>query len=151
MYPEDLESLLREITVSAIEHDAEGAEEPEDLIFAIEQAVATRKIVDCVQFEELWEQTVDPEVDDSGVSFFFIGLKLSPEVCEEAQELDASMNEVSWTLLIPNVDSLNDAERPQTAKDLLALAEIDIPNKSTTDYEILKEIIQFDDPGPTLH
>ena len=135
MYPEDLESLLREITVSAIEHDAEGAEEPEDLIFAIEQAVAT----------------VDPEVDDSGVSFFFIGLKLSPEVCEEAQELDASMNEVSWTLLIPNVDSLNDAERPQTAKDLLALAEIDIPNKSTTDYEILKEIIQFDDPGPTLH
>jgi hypothetical protein len=145
MYPEDLASLLREITVSAIARNADGADEVHDLIRSIEDAVATRRIVDCVQFEEIWEEPVDPSVDKTGVAFYFVGIKLSPEVCEAAFELDDPLNELTWTLLLPDVDTLKEDERPESAVDLLALAEIDLDTRTDRAYETLKSIIVPED------
>lgn len=151
MYPPDLESLLREITLSAIASDIDVTDEPEDIIFSLDKAVATRRIVACVQFEEIWEQPVDPDLEVEGVAFFFVGVKLSPEVCEEASEMGSAVNELSWTLLLPDVHTLSIEDRPKTAYEFLTLADIDLPASSIEFYEVLKEIIKFDDRESSLH
>ena len=46
-----LEEFLRELTLSSVARNANGIEDVAEVLYTIEAAVRSRRIVDCVQFE----------------------------------------------------------------------------------------------------
>jgi len=52
-----LEEFLRELTLSSIARNADGIENVAEVLYTIDAAVRSRRIVDCVQFEESWEKS----------------------------------------------------------------------------------------------
>jgi hypothetical protein len=146
MDTENLGEFLKELTLSAIATQADGAERIDDLIDAIAEAVATRRIVDCVQFEEMWDEVVDEAIEQTNVSFFFITFRLSPEVCEAAYDEGKQLNELTWTLMLPDVESLEMDVKPDSSIELLSVAEIDVNTQETWQYEYLKSLIALEQP-----
>ena len=143
---EELEDFLKAITLSALARNASDSEDITELLEATGLAVATRKIVDCVQFEEVWEEEVDDELDESDILFMFITFRLSPRVCEAAIEQGHALNELTWTLIIPDPESLDPDEQPESSTELLMLAEIDVAVEVADELEILKSIIVLEEP-----
>ena len=139
---EKLEAFLRDLTLSAVARNAEG-EEIESLIVSIDAAVRSRRIVDCVQFEELWEDKIDGASDP----YLFINFKLAPDVCEAAYDQDASLNELTWNLVLPNVNALNQRDRPENGFDWLDLGEVLVNQDYEGAYECLSAIIIRDGDG----
>jgi hypothetical protein len=143
---EALEEFLKAITLSALARNAHDSEDITELLEATGLAVATRKIVDCVQFEEVWEEEVDADVEASNILFMFITFRLSPRVCEAAIEQGHALNELTWTLVLPDPDSLDLDERPDSSTELLMLAEIDVGIEASSELETLKSIIVLEEP-----
>lgn len=143
---EALEEFLKAITLSALARNAHDSEDITELLEATGLAVATRKIVDCVQFEEVWEEEVDADVEASNILFMFITFRLSPRVCEAAIEQGHALNELTWTLVLPDPDSLDLEERPDSSTELLMLAEIDVGIEASSELETLKSIIVLEEP-----
>lgn len=143
---EALEEFLKAITLSALARNAQDSEDITELLEATGLAVATRKIVDCVQFEEVWEEEVDADVEASNILFMFMTFRLSPRVCEAAIDQGHALNELTWTLVLPDPDSLSEEERPDSSTELLMLAEIDVGIEASSELEILKSIIVLEEP-----
>ena len=143
---EALEEFLKAITLSALARNAQDSEDITELLEATGLAVATRKIVDCVQFEEVWEEEVDADVEASNILFMFMTFRLSPRVCEAAIDQGHALNELTWTLVLPDPDSLSEEERPDSSTELQMLAEIDVGIEASSELEILKSIIVLEEP-----
>lgn len=133
-----LEEFLLEITLSALLRNAEGIDEPDLLLANLAAAVKSRKIVDCVQFEGLWEEPVDE------VPHHFINFKLSPEVCAAGFEDGTEFHELTWSLVLPNLDAMDAVDQPETAHDWLLLAEIDVNLETDEIYDELTRLIVLD-------
>ena len=143
---EALEEFLKAITLSALARNAKDSEDITELLEATGLAVATRKIVDCVQFEEVWEEEVDDELEDSDILFMFITFRLAPRVCEAAIDQGHALNEMTWTLIVPDPESLEAEEQPKSSTELLMLAEVDVAIEAADELEILKSIIVLEEP-----
>lgn len=143
---EELEEFLKAITLSALARNANESEDITELLEATGLAVATRRVVDCVQFEEVWEEEVDDELDASDILFMFITFRLSPRVCEAAIERGHALNELTWTLILPDPETLDPSEEPESSTELLMLAEIDVASEIADELEILKSIIVLEEP-----
>lgn len=141
MNEDNLESFLREITLSAVAINADSTDDITDLQEAIDAAVKSRRIVDCVQFEEAWED----HLDDGHTTYHFINFKLSPEVCEAAYEAGEEVNELTWNLVLPNINALADDEKPETSFDWLDLGEVHVNTESDALYATLQSIIVRND------
>ena len=141
-----LQEFLKAITLSALARNAHESEDIQDLLEDTTLAVASRRIVDCVQFEEMWEEEIDHSVDEANILFMFITFRLAPRVCEAALEQGHVLNELSWTLVLPDPESLEQDEQPESSTELLMLAEIDIDIESPAELEILKSIIVLEEP-----
>ncbi|MFM2004966.1 MAG: hypothetical protein RLZZ09_621 [Pseudomonadota bacterium] len=139
---EKLEAFLRDLTLSAVARNAEG-EDIGTLIVSIDAAVRSRRIVDCVQFEELWED----KIDGAAESYLFVNFKLAPDVCEAAYDQDASLNELTWNLVLPNVNALDEEDRPENGFDWLDLGEVMVNQDYEGAYDCLNDIIRRDDDG----
>lgn len=133
-----LEEFLLEITLSALLRNAGGIDEPGLLLGNLAAAVKSRKIVDCVQFEGLWEEPVDD------TPHYFIHFKLSPEVCEAGFEDGTEFHELTWSLVLPNLDAMDAVDQPETAHDWLLLAEIDVNLETDEIYDELTRLIVLD-------
>ncbi len=133
-----LEELLRDISLSAVANHAE-TDDIESMLKSIDAAVATRAIVDCVQFEELWEESIDES------TILFINFKLSPTVCQAAYDEAISVNELTWNLILPDVKDLDKADRPETAYDWLELANVFVEDEFTPFYDCLSQVIVRED------
>jgi hypothetical protein len=141
-----LQEFLKAITLSALARNANESEDISELLEDTTLAVATRRIVDCVQFEEMWEEQIDQTLDEGNILFMFVTFRLAPRVCEAAIEQGHVMNEMTWTLVLPDPESLAEDEQPESSTELLMLAEIDIENESASDLETLKSIIVLEEP-----
>ena len=115
-----LEEFLRELTLSSVARNANGIEDVAEVLYTIEAAVRSRRIVDCVQFEESWQE----KLEGQSHPHHFINFKLAPEVCEAAFEEDLEVNELTWNLALPDIDAFEADERPETAYDWLMQGEI---------------------------
>lgn len=135
---ENLEELLRDISLSAVASYAE-TDDIESMRQVIATAVATRAIVDCVQFEELWEEAIDDSL------LLFINFKLSPSVCQAAHDEETRVNELTWNLVLPDVNALDEAEKPETAYDWLDLADVFVEDEFSEFYDCLSQVIVRDD------
>ena len=135
---EYLEELLRDISLSAVANYAE-TDDIESMLNSIAAAVATRAIVDCVQFEELWEESIDES------TILFINFKLSPTVCQAAYDEEISVNELTWNLILPDVNDLDKAEKPETAYDWLELANVFVEDEFSPFYDCLSQVIVRED------
>jgi hypothetical protein len=134
-----LEDLLRDISLSAIVNHADGVENIEDVLISIDVAVKSRRVVDCVQFEDFWEDLVDEEK----VPYLFINFKLAPEVCEAALDEDLPVNTLNWNLVLPNVNAIEEEERPVVSFDWLDFGQVLINNDEIEGvYACLSRIIQ---------
>jgi hypothetical protein len=76
----------------------------------------------------------------------FMTFRLSPRVCEAAIDQGHALNELTWTLVLPDPDSLSEEERPDSSTELLMLAEIDVGIEASSELEILKSIIVLEEP-----
>lgn len=141
MKQENLEELLRDLSLSAVAKNAMGEEDISDVLFELDAAVKSRRIVDCVQFEECWKD----QIDGSQQPYLFINFKLSPEVCAAAFENGKEANELTWNLVLPFINGLDADELPESVYDWLDLAEVHLATESTEIYECLMEIIQMDE------
>lgn len=141
-----LPEFLKAITLSALARNAGESEDMMELLEATTLAVATRRVVDCVQFEEMWEEQIDQTVDEGDIVFLFLSFRLAPRVCEAALEQGQILNELTWTLILPDPESLVEEEQPTSSTELLMLAEIDIDTESTSELEALKSIIALEEP-----
>ena len=136
-----LEEFLRELTLSSVARNANGIENVAEVLCTIEAAVRSRRIVDCVQFEESWQE----KLEGQSHPHHFINFKLAPEVCEAAFEEDIEVNELTWNLALPDVDAFEADERPETAYDWLMQGEIFV-NVDTGDmYKSLTQLIIRDE------
>lgn len=136
-----LEEFLRELTLSSVARNANGIENVAEVLYTIEAAVRSRLIVDCVQFEESWQE----KLEGQSHPHHFINFKLAPEVCEAAFEEDIEVNELTWNLALPDVDAFEADERPETAYDWLMQGEIFV-NVDTGDmYKSLTQLIIRDE------
>lgn len=136
-----LEEFLRELTLSSVARNANGIENVAEVLYTIEAAVRSRRIVDCVQFEESWQE----KLEGQSHPHHFINFKLAPEVCEAAFEEDIEVNELTWNLALPDVDAFETDERPETAYDWLMKGEIFV-NVDTGDmYKSLTQLIIRDE------
>ena len=136
-----LEEFLRELTLSSVARNANGIENVAEVLYTIEAAVRSRRIVDCVQFEESWQE----KLEGQSHPHHFINFKLAPEVCEAAFEEDIEVNELTWNLALPDVDAFEADERPETAYDWLMQGEIFV-NVDTGDmYKSLTQLIIRDE------
>ena len=136
-----LEEFLRELTLSSVARNANGIENVAEVLYTIEAAVRSRRIVDCVQFEESWQE----KLEGQSHPHHFINFKLAPEVCEAAFEEDIEVNELTWNLALPDVDAFETDERPETAYDWLMQGEIFV-NVDTGDmYKSLTQLIIRDE------
>lgn len=133
-----LEEFLLEITLSALLRNAEGIDEPDLLLENLTAAVKSRKIVDCVQYEGLWEEPVDE------AAHYFINFKLSPEVCAAGFNDGTEFHELTWSLVLPNLVAMEAVDQPETAHDWLLLAEIDVNLESDEIYDELTRLIVLD-------
>lgn len=141
MNQENLEELLRDITLSAIVKNAGGEDETSAVLFEIDAAVKSRRTVDCVQFEEAWKDVID----GSKQPHLFINFKLSPEVCAVAYEEGEEVNELTWNLVLPFINGVDADELPESSFDWLEKGEIHIGNESIEAFHYLKELIQMDE------
>ena len=146
LHLDTLPEFLKAITLSALARNADESEDLAELLEATTLAVATRRVVDCVQFEEMWEEQIDQTVDEGDILFLFLSFRLAPRVCEAALEQGQILNELSWTLILPDPESLIENERPASSTELLMLAEIDIETDSPAELEALKSIIVLEEP-----
>ena len=136
-----LEEFLRELTLSSVARNANGIENVAEMLYTIEAAVRSRRIVDCVQFEESWQE----KLEGQSHPHHFINFKLAPEVCEAAFEEDLEVNELTWNLALPDIDAFEADERPETAYDWLMQGEIFV-NVDTGDmYKSLTQLIIRDE------
>jgi hypothetical protein len=133
-----LEEFLLEVTLSAILRNAEGVDDVTDFLYTLDAAAKSRKILDCVQFEGIWEEPVDD------APHLFLNFKLSPDVCEVAFDDGTELHELTWNLVLPNAESIDPEERPETAMDWLTLAEIDINIENDDIYDELTRLIVLD-------
>lgn len=133
-----LEEFLLEITLSALLRNAEGIDDPASLLGNLTKSVKSRKVVDCVQFEGLWEEPVDD------VPQYFINFKLSPEVCEAGFDDGTEFHELTWSLVLPNLEAMDAVDQPETAHDWLLLAEIDVNLETDEIYDELTRLIVLD-------
>jgi len=132
-----LEEFLRELTLSSIARNADGIENVAEVLYTIDAAVRSRRIVDCVQFEESWEEKLDGQSHPHR----FINFKLAPEVCEAAFEEDMEVNELTWNIALPDINAFDADDRPETAYDWLMAGEIFV-NVDTGDmYKNLTQLI----------
>ena len=137
-----LEDLLRDITLSAIVNNAGGVEDIEDVLISIDAGVKSRRVVDCVQFEDVWEDLVD----EDKVPYLFVNFKLAPEVCEAALDEDQPVNMLNWNLVLPNVNAIEEDERPVASFDWLDFGQVLINNDDLDGvYACLSRIIQRED------
>lgn len=136
-----LEELLRDITLSAIAKNAYGEDDVSTMLYEIDAAVKSRRTVDCVQFEEAWQDLVE----GSKKPFLFINFKLSSEVCTAAFEEEKEVNELTWNLALPFINGMDVDELPASGFDWLHKGEIHIAHESPDQFECLLEIIQLDD------
>jgi len=136
-----LEEFLRELTLSSVARNANGIENVAEVLYTIEAAVRSRRIVDCVQFEESWQE----KLEGASHPHRFINFKLAPEVCEAAFDEDIEVNELTWNLALPDIDAFEADERPETAYDWLMQGEIFV-NVDTGDmYRNLTQLIIRDE------
>ena len=133
-----LEEFLLEITLSALLRNAEGIDEPNLLLGNLHAAVKSRKIVDCIQFEGLWEEPVDD------APHYFINFKLAPAVCEAGFEDGTEFHELTWSLVLPNLEAMDVVDQPETANDWLLLAEIDVNLETDEIFDELTRLIVLD-------
>jgi hypothetical protein len=133
-----LEEFLLEITLSAVLRNAQGIDDVTEMLYNLDAAVKSRKVVDCVQFEGLWNENID----DS--PHLFVNFKLSPDVCEAGFEDGTEFHELTWNLFLPNAEGIDPEDRPETALDWLALAEIDINLENDDIYDELTRLIVLD-------
>lgn len=136
-----LEEFLRELTLSSVARNANGIENVAEVLYTIEAAVRSRRIVDCVQFEESWQE----KLEGQSHPHHFINFKLAPEVCEAAFEEDIEVNELTWNLALPDVDAFEADERPETAYDWLMQGEIFVTVDTGDMYKSLTQLIIRDE------
>ena len=136
-----LEEFLRELTLSSVARNANGIENVAEVLYTIEAAVRSRRIVDCVQFEECWQE----KLEGQSHPHHFINFKLAPEVCEAAFEEDLEVNELTWNLALPDVDAFEADERPETAYDWLVQGEIFVTVDTGDMYKSLTQLIIRDE------
>lgn len=141
MNQENLEELLRDITLSAIVKNAGGEDDTSTVLFEIDAAVKSRRTVDCVQFEEAWKDVVD----GSKEPYLFINFKLSSEVCAVAYGEGEEVNELTWNLVLPFINGIEADELPESSFDWLEKGEIHIGNESIEAFDCLKDLIQMDE------
>ena len=135
---ENLEEMLRDISLSAVANLAE-TDDIDSMLQSIDTAVATRAIVDCVQFEELWEESIDDG------ALLFINFKLSPTVCHASYDEETYVNELTWNLILPDFSGLDEADRPESAYDWLELASVFVEDEFGQFYDCLSRVIVRDD------
>ena len=111
------------------------------MLYEIDAAVKSRRTVDCVQFEEAWQDLVE----GSKKPFLFINFKLSSEVCTAAFEEGKEVNELTWNLALPFINGMDVDELPASGFDWLDQGEIHIAHESPDQFECLLEIIQLDE------
>ena len=133
-----LEEFLLEITLSAVLRHAEGIDEITDLLYSLDAAARSRKIVDCVQFERIFEESVDES------PYLFVTFKLSPEVCEAGFDNGVNFNELVWNLVLPKAEGIDPVERPESAFDWLTLAVVDVNLETDEIYDELTRLIVLD-------
>ena len=133
-----LEEFLLEVTLSAVLRNAEGIDDVTELLYTLDAAAKSRRIVDCVQFERIVEEHVDES------PYLFVNFKLSPEVCEAGFDNGVDFNELTWNLVLPNVEGIDPEERPESAFDWLTLAVVDVNLETDEIYDELTRLIVLD-------
>ena len=133
-----LEEFLFDITMSALLRETGAVGTVSELLPLITMSVKSRRIVDCIQFEGLWEEAIDES------HALFINLKLSPEVCEAGANEGIDFHELSWSLVLPEISSMDPEDRPESADDWLTMAEIDINLETDEIFDELTRLIVLD-------
>lgn len=127
-----------EITVQALAELVGGDEGISAFVLAKNHAVSTRKIVNKVQFEEEWQQ----QIDESEVFYVFTTLKLEPNILQIAGSKYQDLNRVSWNLIVPNIFSLDPAQRPTTSIELIMMAKLML-EEIQGGYFSYEELVEF--------
>ena len=130
--------LLMEITVQALAQLTNGDEGLSAFILAKNHAASTRKIVDKVQFEEEWQQ----QIDESETFYVFTSLKLAPNVIQIAGSKYQDLNLVSWSLIVPNTNTLEIDLRPTNSIELLMMAKLMLEEIQASHFSYI-QLVEF--------
>ena len=120
MFEQNLESLLKQITLQSIASLVGGNSDITNLLLRLDGAASRRQIVDRVQFENAWQC----QLDGSDIVHVLFEFKLSPSLCAVAYDNGDEINATAWSLAIPNINYLDDNTMPKNAIDYLALGKV---------------------------
>ncbi len=130
-YGGELSGLLLDMSVQGVGALLGGNTDLDDCIASLQEAAVTRLMYGAVQFEASWREPME-----GGDYWVFYTFKLSPGILLAARGIDSNLylNDLSWNLMLPDISALDDASKPGTAADYLALGAIDAYLEISEEY-----------------
>ena len=94
-------------------------EEISKAIFKLDLAARTRRILNSIQLEDMWQ--AQPEEGDK--FSLYLAMRLSPETLCSYLNFKVDMNNLEWRLVFPKIQDLPKESMPQTFGEYLALLD----------------------------
>jgi len=111
-----------------------------DFLYFTIEACQSRRIIGPVQFEDTWQS----HIIDNLTPQVFIEFKFSPIAFRICTTEVIDLNQFSWALILPNLNYLDEIEKPKDAVEYLMLSEIYILSKNEDSFSE-QSILEFID------